>query len=444
MTNHSNNRDTLNPRIRGMLDSAVRLHRQGRLGQARRVYLKVLKKAPRCATAHHMVGLIDFHAGQAEPGIKRLQKAVALAPDEVALRHNLGNMLHELGRVPEAEEEFRAALRLDSEHAEARNGLGICLKDSGKLDEAIDEYRKAIAHRPAGAGYHRNLGQTLKLKHAWGEAEEAFRKVIELLPDDADAHRNLGVVLRHQGRFAEAKESFMRLVELEPDNPVASHFVAACDPEHSPDRAGSDYVRQVFDEFAETFETHLGQLGYDAPQWIGRVVQELVPDSGPTLAILDMGCGTGLCGSFLKPGAKHLVGVDLSPGMLKQAEAKGVYDDLVESDLIDYLRGHPGQFDVLVAADTLNYLGDLDPVFEAASGALTNSGALVFTVEKDPDQTSEPYRLFPHGRFGHNESYVNETLERHGFSVVTSEERVLRTEADAPVFGLFLVARKAD
>ena len=45
-------------------------------------------------------------------------------------------------------------------------------------------------------------------------------------------------------------------------------------------------------------------------------------------AMLDLGCGTGLGGAAFRPFVDRLVGVDLSPAMIAQAAAKGLYDRL--------------------------------------------------------------------------------------------------------------------
>lgn len=47
-----------------------------------------------------------------------------------------------------------------------------------------------------------------------------------------------------------------------------------------------------------------------------------------SLDILDLGCGTGLIGSWFKDYARKLVGVDVSPTMLDMATKKGCYHEL--------------------------------------------------------------------------------------------------------------------
>ncbi len=52
--------------------------------------------------------------------------------------------------------------------------------------------------------------------------------------------------------------------------------------------------------------------------------------------------------------------------MLSRARERGVYDELIEAELTDFLGRHPQSFDLIVSGDTLNYFGDLGPVFAAA------------------------------------------------------------------------------
>lgn len=47
-----------------------------------------------------------------------------------------------------------------------------------------------------------------------------------------------------------------------------------------------------------------------------------------SLDILDLGCGTGLIGSWFKDYANKIVGVDISPTMLDMATKKGCYHEL--------------------------------------------------------------------------------------------------------------------
>ena len=102
-------------------------------------------------------------------------------------------------------------------------------------------------------------------------------------------------------------------------------MLAACTGEAAPPRASDNYVRDTFDAFAGSFDQVLDQLGYRAPGLIGELLDRDLPAADASLMIADAGCGTGLCGEFLRPRAKRLVGIDLSPGMLARARARGKY-----------------------------------------------------------------------------------------------------------------------
>jgi predicted TPR repeat methyltransferase len=160
------------------------------------------------------------------------------------------------------------------------------------------------------------------------------------------------------------------------------------------------------------------------------------------LDVLDAGCGTGLCGSYLAPYARRLTGVDLSAGMLAQAREKKVYDELVKGELTEYLRSHVGSFDVIVSADTLVYFGALEEVAAAASDALRAGGLLSFTVEELVDGVPDAeFFLATHGRYSHTKSYVERVLTHAGLppGMVRAE---LRMESGAPVAGLAVRASK--
>src|SRR5262249_51635699 len=149
--------------------------------------------------------------------------------------------------------------------------------------------------------------------------------------------------------------------------------------QNAPHRASDDYVRKLFDDSAETFESNLEQLDYRAPQAVAQALTVRADGKFPT--VLDGGCGTGLCGPLIRALCWHLVGVDLSEKMIEQAQARECYDELIASELTAFLHWRVRAFDAVVSADTLVYFGALDELFAAASDSLRERGLLIFTLE---------------------------------------------------------------
>src|SRR5690606_24369356 len=191
--------------------------------------------------------------------------------------------------------------------------------------------------------------------------------------------------------------------EIEPASAKARHLKSACAGVDVPERAADEYITEVFDAFASTFDEKLARLDYRAPALIAEAVDALDLPAGEA-DVLDAGCGTGLCGPLIARYARLLVGVDLSRGMLAKAEELGVYDELEVAELVEFMTARPERFDLIVSADTLVYFGPLGDPLSAAARCLRPGGTVVFTVEALADGAA-PFVLNPHGRYAHARSY---------------------------------------
>jgi predicted TPR repeat methyltransferase len=218
-------------------------------------------------------------------------------------------------------------------------------------------------------------------------------------------------------------------------------MLAAASGAGAPARASDSYVRETFDAFAGSFDQVLDQLGYRAPGLIAEFLDRAMPGKTRELVIVDAGCGTGLCGGFLRPRAARLVGVDLSPGMLAKARVVKQYDELVEAELTAWLARQSQVYDLIVSADTLCYFGSLDEALAAAAHALRPGGRVVFTVESAGDAVTK-YHLDATGRFQHAPSYIRQVLADSSLDAIETERVVLRRERGHEVGGLLVSAQR--
>jgi predicted TPR repeat methyltransferase len=128
--------------------------------------------------------------------------------------------------------------------------------------------------------------------------------------------------------------------------------------------------------------------------------------------------------------------------MLDRARERACYDELATAELVAYLGARPAAYDAIVSADTLVYFGALDAALAAAPAALRPGGLVIFTVEELGDEAPQGFRLEPHGRYSHAESYLRATLAAAAFSPPTIARAFLRNEVGKPVAGLVVSARR--
>jgi predicted TPR repeat methyltransferase len=203
------------------------------------------------------------------------------------------------------------------------------------------------------------------------------------------------------------------------------------------------YVRALFDGYALAFDQALTQgLGYRAPELLLRAVQAARAGERVKFgSVLDLGCGTGLAGVAFRPHCDWLVGVDLSPAMLVQARAKGLYDRLIEGEVLDFLgqeAAAKANYHLVLAADVFTYLDDLAPVLKAAAAALAPSGSVAFSVET---HAGDGVTLRETLRYAHGATHVRAALAAAGLTLVSLDPAATRTEKGEPVPGLIVVAR---
>ena len=265
-----------------------------------------------------------------------------------------------------------------------------------------------------------------------------------LAPRDVVGREEVLRSLAVLGHRDEAAVLWGEWLEERPDDPVAQHHHAACIG-RPPLRASDDYVSTVFDDFAASFDAKLAKLHYRAPELVVRALAARLGTERDWGSVADLGCGTGLVGTLLRPHAGRLVGVDLSTGMLERARRRDLYDELVRAELTSFLRDRRATFDVAVAADVLCYVGQLDEVVTAAAAALRPGGVFAFTVEALDDGPDLPggqaadWSLALTGRYAHATRYVAAMMRT--FEDVSIERCDLRSEAGRPVAGLLVVGR---
>ena len=147
------------------------------------------------------------------------------------------------------------------------------------------------------------------------------------------------------GRRDDARAAYEKYIEFKPDDAEIRHILVALRDEPPPPRMPNEALEQMYADFSRTFETNLcEELGYKGPEQVRELLDPLLGERR-NLAVLDLGCGTGLAGVQFKPRASRLIGVDISPEMIELARARNLYDRLDVAEITDWLDLCPERFD---------------------------------------------------------------------------------------------------
>ena len=348
---------------------------------------------------------------------------------------NEGYALLEQGRYPEALNKLNQALTMAPVNALILYRIGLVHLETNQLAAALAAFERALAYEPANARTHNNRGSCLEMMGHTAAAEAGYRRALTLDSKLPQPYINLGHLLETQNKKHEAIELYQLAIKRGLDATLFEHHLAAISGEVT-DRAHENWVRSTFDNFASSFDTHLQQLGYDAPEKLGAMLRS---HASAPLDILDLGCGTGLSGLALVTLKGSLTGVDLSEKMLIRARERGIYDALFEGEVHTWLRNAgSAQFNVVISADVFAYIGSLDEVFTEVTRVLKPTGWFTFTTE---ECETDDYQLLPTGRYKQSQDYIHRLAEGR-FSVEISEPATIRIESGVPVAGRLYLLRK--
>lgn len=344
----------------------------------------------------------------------------------------LGLEHYQAGRFAQAERDYAASLALLPGRVSTLTNLGATRLKLGRMDDALEVLDQALAQE---AGNVEALGHRATALAELGRRAEAlvtFDRLLQLEPRLGFAWSLRGLLLKDEGRLDEAAAAFRNAIDNGADVELNCHYLASVSGQLPP-APPRQYVETLFDSYAEGFEQHLLEvLNYRAHQVL---VQRLAAMNRRFDCALDLGCGTGLCGALVQPMTKWLDGVDLSGNMVAQARARGVYDQVEQADLTEFLAAATRRYDLVLAADVFIYVGVLDGVFAGVARVLEPGGVFCFSVEAAGGEADLALR--PSLRYVHSERYLRRLAAEHGFEVQAVARHPIREDQQQPIPGLF-------
>jgi predicted TPR repeat methyltransferase len=406
-------------------------------------YKRALRFDPMHLDANYLLGTLYAEQGELAKALKFLLQAAEINPRSHMIQNNLGNIYQLSGQFDKAIVCYQRALKLEPNMPEVHNNLGNIYKNQEQFIEAEACYRRALLLRPNFVEVYCNLGGVLRCQKKLHEAIENYRLALDLSPSFKAAYEGLGISYTELGERDQAIDCFKRYLELDPgDNSEVKLRLALLNAGDIPNRYPEAVMLSTYEKKAQNWDTDIQRPGKEflGPKHVHEMLEELNLPQERQLDVLDIGCGTGVCGEYLRSYAKRLEGVDLSPHMLAQARKKHYYNKLECADAIAYMQECKRTFDLIIASGVLILFGDLRPVFQAAASLLKPGGVFVFTLYRSE---SEAVMVRHNLHFAHSAGYVNEVAGIADLQVALLEEKVHEFELGEPQPGWIAALRKA-
>jgi predicted TPR repeat methyltransferase len=447
------------PPLQDQLAELMNLYSNGKPDSAEAAAKRLCRLYPDQPMPFNIVGAVQAARGDFTAAIGQYKKALTIEPNYPDALNNMGIALAGLNRFKEAAPCFARALALQPRDASAYVNMAAALHAAEDFEAAVQAYENAIDLQPLVTRTHIALGRTLIAMGKLNQAIVSFRNCLEIEPENVEAkfligevlaaqgsmmraaswyrdalaidatqariHRRLGIALLRDGEKEEAVQALTQCLALDPADSTAKHFLAVAQNDLS-QTPPLDYVTEMFDDYAPTFEKHLlEKLGYRTPEVLKELLLKSTPERSSFANAADLGCGTGLSGLAFTEMAEHLVGIDLSGEMISKAREKGVYDELYVGSIIDVLRQADTSFDLFICADTLVYFSKLEEIFQTVSGRAQPDALFVLSTESSD---TDDIALRASGRYAHSRDYLLEVARSAGFELVAEETSNLRME----------------
>lgn len=280
----------------------------------------------------------------------------------------------------------------------------------------------------------------------WHDALFRFKMTLYLQPNYPKALYNIGCCYYHLGKTDKARATFLQVLREQPGNSDAVFMLGAIDPhalspEQRPRQMPRELVTKFFTSLAADYNRVEAQNQYRGGVAVAEQVKPLLPPSG--LTVVDLGCGTGIAAIPYQGIASQMIGVDVTPAMVKEATSiaqgdKKLFTHVLEADIAQ-LNGEimPRSADLVLLVNVVQFVGGLEQVLPCAAMLAKPGGIVALTLE--PYTGSDAYGLVADtGRFGHNVAYVKELAARHGLVPAKQASVMLYPETKAEL----LVLRK--
>jgi choline-sulfatase len=198
------------------LHKAVEAKDAGKLEEAQKLFLAILKKNPANIPALTLLGETYLSGNKLDEAMACFKQEIVLKPQAYGAHFDLGRVYQRKGSVALAEKEYRAALTVNPRMAEAVVALSQIFIDQKRFKEAKEFLSAAIADQAESADIYYNAGLVSVAESDYGKARSFFARSVSINPMKHEANANLGQMAIQDGRIDDAIFYYERALKAAP------------------------------------------------------------------------------------------------------------------------------------------------------------------------------------------------------------------------------------
>jgi len=210
-----------------ILQYAQDLCQEGRLNEAKNIYLDLIKTIPSNSQVLTNLGTIELHFGNYSVAEELLKKSIKINPNQPHAISNLGNRYLELSLFNDAIKLYNQAIKLNPNFIDAHFNKGKAYAELKKFENAADCFRRCIQISPLYVDGYINFGVALSELGKYEQALNHYEKAISLNPNYPEAYFNRGITLEHLNQFEDALNNYDKAISLNPNYPEAFLSIGA-------------------------------------------------------------------------------------------------------------------------------------------------------------------------------------------------------------------------
>ena len=198
-------------------DLAKQLHTSGRVKEAQKIYIKLLKIYKKNHLLLYFIGTTFLQLKKYDEAINNFEQSLKYNSFFPETYNNLGVALAEKKKYSLALNNYNKAINLKVDYVDAYLNRGISFIKLLKYDEAISDFNIAISKDPYNSKAYNSLGNAFKGLEKYDQAIASFEKAIKINGNYLEAISNKANVFETQKKFKDSLNLINQIYKKDPN-----------------------------------------------------------------------------------------------------------------------------------------------------------------------------------------------------------------------------------